>query len=561
MIDEQEPQGVPVEQDYAKHNELHTPGNTPMQKHVPPETVVIRPLTDKEKEDGYMTIFLGNSKASRQNANALMEPYIEMLTLRQMVDRNNDYIPALRKKEEEWQSFAAEHYPSISPDDLEERAGKMVSFYSDFLDDLRVRSDAIREDGISNLSDRGGVITPDVSGRKPGRDVKNMKDSDIMRRRVINSEDGRLVFDIELRNSFVKLSILRPSKMDMGNLVNDIKNAVKGYVRRVNNNSATLARIAVGRVLWDFIAKRITYSSVSDIHDYRQLATVIRWTDIDVLATSLIRAYTNKGVHMHLVCAAPNCDWQGFELVDAERLVHHRDRHDTAAESAAYGNLFNHKVTYTIAETLELIKAAKFGLDTNRVPNDDNTIYLELGSPSLANAFQTFDYFSARVSGELQDLRTKVIDPEEYETQRNMIYTSLGATEYIHWISKFVAAGAPNTDEKDTVLDRDFAKDQDDFNLGLVEAIKDSTQFNNRLTSAIFNKTPFLSKTFCGIDNTACPKCKARREQLEDPENLKDRKLGFTPIDPLMSFFTHAQLLLMAEATNGLDARVKALSE
>lgn len=561
MNEETQEPGVPVEKTFAKHNELHTPGNTPMQKHVPAETVVIRPLTDKEKEDGYLTIFLGNSKESRQNANSLMEPYIEMITLRQMADRNNDYLPALRKKEEEWQSFAAEHYPSVSPEQLEERAGKMVAFYSEFLDEIRVRSNAVREDAISNLSDRGGLLSSDVSGRKPGRDVKNMKDSDIMRRRVINSEDGRLVFDIELRNSFVKLSMLRPSKMDMGNLVNDIKNAIKGYVRRVNNNSATLARIAAGRVIWDFIAKRITYSSVSDIGDFRQLASIIRWADIDVLTTGLLRAYTNKGVHMHLVCASPKCDWEGFELVDAERLIHHRDAHDTPEESAAYGNLFNHKVTFTSEETLELIGNAKFGVDTVRVPNDDNSIYFELGSPSLANAFQTFDYFSARVSGELQDLRTKVIDPEEFETQRNMIYTSLGATEYIHWISKFVAAGTPNTDEPDVVLSRDKSKDQDDFNLGLVEAIKDSSQFNARLTSAIFNKTPYLSKTFCGIGNFACPKCKARSEELEDTENLKERKFGYTPIDPIMSFFTHVQLLLMAEATDGLDARVKALSE
>jgi len=554
-------QGVPVEKTFAKHNELHTPGNTPMVNHVPPETVVIRPLTDKEKEDGFMTIFLGNSKESRKHSNALMEPYIEMITLRQMVERNNDYLPALRKKEEEWQSFAAEHYPSIAPDALEERAGKMVAFYSEFLDDLRMRSGAIREDHISNLCDRGGVITPDVSGRKPGRDVKNMKDSDIMRRRVINSEDGRLVFDIELRNSFVKLSILRPSKMDMGNLINDIRNAIKGYVRRVNNNSATLARIAAGRVIWDFIAKRITYSSVSNIGDFRQLSSVIRWTDIDVLTIGLLRAYTNKGVHMHLVCASPKCDWEGFELVDAERLAHHRDMHDTPEESAAYGNLFNHKVTYTIEETMALIKGAKFGLESTRVSNDDDSIYFELGSPSLANAFQTFDYFSARVSGELQDLRTKVLDPEEFDTQRNMIYTSLGATEYIHWIDKFVAVGNTATDEPDTVLSRDNAKDQDDFNLGLVEAIKDSSQFNSRLTSAIFNKTPYLSKSFCGINNFVCPKCKKAREDLEDPENIKDRKFGYTPIDPIMSFFTHVQLLLMAEATDGLDARVKALSE
>jgi hypothetical protein len=47
---------------------------------------------------------------------------------------------------------------------------------------------------------------------------------------------------------------------------------------------------------------------------------------------------------------------------------------------------------------------------------------------------------------------------------------------------------------------------------------------------------------------------------FEDPEGLKQRKLGYTPIDPLMSFFILIQLIQVRQATEALEARAKALS-
>lgn len=546
----------------ANYNEVHTAENTTMKNRQIPQTAIVRELTEEEIAQGYITVFLGNSKASRDNSAKLMQPYIQLLTLRRMSEADPmQFGQAAAKQELDWKAFIEKDYPEMTLDEAEELASRMVAFYSEFLDEVRMRSNAIREQGISNVSDRGNLVTPDISGRKPGLGTKNLKASEIMRRRSINAEDGKLMFDIELRNSFTKLIMTRPSKMEMGNLINDIKASIKGYVRQVNNNSVVLARVAAARVIWQFIVKRLTYSSVSDIGSFEQLASIIRWSDIDVLTTSLLRAYTNKGVHMQLICAAPSCGWKGFELIDPEKIVHHRSWHDTAEESAIYANLFNHKVTYTAEETLALIKKANFGLDTNKVHNEDKSIYMELASPSLADAFATFDYFSGRITPMLADLRTKIIDPEEYETQRNMLYTDLGATEYIHWISKFVGVAPPNSEEKDVVLDRDAAGDQNDFNEGLLETIKESTFLNMTLTKDVINKTPFLSKTFVALQNFDCPKCKKNQEQFEDPQGLKERKLGYTPIDPIMSFFTHIQLLMMNSATESLEAKVKALSE
>lgn len=142
-----------------------------------------------------------------------------------------------------------------------------------------------------------------------------------------------------------------------------------------------------------------------------------------------------------------------------------------------------------------------------------------------------------------------------------MLYTDLGATEYIHWISKFVAVGSPDSDERDTVVDRSKAKDMNDFNEGLMETIKDSPWLNRALTKDIINKVPFLSKTFIGLQNFDCPKCKKNQAALEDPEGIKARKLGYTPIDPIMAFFTHIQLLMIQSAAENHDVRATALSE
>lgn len=558
-----EPTPVPApEKPKANYSQVHDGSNTTMNRQVDPKSTFVRELTEDERAQGYITVFLGNSKESRDHDTKLMAPYIQMLTMRRYAEEDPQrYALGAEKQRQDWTRFVEETYPDMSVEEVEDKAQRMLAFYTEYLDDVKSRSNAIRERGISNQCDRGGLISPDVSGRKPGVGGKGLKDSEVMRRRSLKAEDGRLMFDLELRNSFVKLVMARPSKMEMGTLINDIKASIKGYVRQVNNNSVVLARIAAGRVIWNFIAERLIYSSVSDIGDYRQLASIIRWSDIDVLTMGLLRAYTNKGVHMQLLCSSPGCDWKDFQLVDPELLVHHRDMHTTDEEAAVYANLFNHKVTFTAEETLGLIAAAKFGLDTHQTYNEDKSIFLELASPSLSDAFQTFDYYAGRISPKLADLRTSIIDPEEYETQRNMLYTDLGATEYIHWISKFVAVGSPDSDERDTVVDRSKAKDMNDFNEGLMETIKDSPWLNRALTKDIINKVPFLSKTFIGLQNFDCPKCKKNQAALEDPEGIKARKLGYTPIDPIMAFFTHIQLLMIQSAAENHDVRATALSE
>lgn len=553
-------EGIPTPKPTAKYNEKHTPENTSMKIFQDPRDIVIRELSEKEKEDGYLTIFLGNSKASREHAFKLIRPYMDLVVIRDMHSRGKVDDDIARKAENDWATFVESNYPNETLEAVTNRAQHTMQFHNEILDELRQRSNAIREAGITNVSDRGGVVTGDVVGRKPGASTKGLKPSAVMRRRTARAEDGRMAFDINLRNSFVKSTIARPGKGQIGILIDEIKDEIKGYVRKVNNNMAVLARIAVGRVIWRHYIKLLTGCSVNDIADYNQLAAIVRWSDIDAIAIGLLNAYTNKGVNLHLVCGNPTCDWNSMGLADPEKLLHIRTGHDTDEESAVFANLFNEKATYSTEETLALIRDTKYGLDNNRVYNEDNSICLELASPSMADAFTTLDFFLGRVNPLIQSLRERNISMEDFEEKRNMLFIELGATEYMHWVSKFIAVAAPGSDDKDIVLDREKVEDQNDFNEGLMDIIQDSPYIRDNLTQGILRKTPFMSKTFAAVQNYCCPKCKVNQEVFEDPEGLKQRKLGYTPIDPIMSFFILIQLIQVRSAAESLEARAKALS-
>lgn len=556
-------QGVPAPEPVrkAKHNEKHTPENTPMKDNLPPADMVIRDLTEAEIEDGYMTVFLGNSKASREHAHKLIRPYMDLVVIRDLHNRDRVDDDILRKAENDWARFVEQNYPDETYDDVTKRAQEIMSFHTELLDDIRSRSPAIREEGVTNVFDRGGIISGDMVGRRPSLSTKGLKPSELMRRRTARAEDGKMAFDINLRNSFIKSTIARPGKGGIGILIDEIKDEIKGYVRKVNNNMATVARIAVGRVIWKHYIKLLTYTSVNDIADYNQLASIVRWSDIDAITVGVLNAYTNKGVNMHLVCGNPTCDWHRMGLVDPEKLLHVRNTHTTPEEAAIYANLWNEKVTYSAEETLRLIKETAYGAGDTDVYNEDNSIFLGLASPSMADAFATLDFFLEDVNPKLAKIREQNISMEEFEEKRNMLFIELGATEYMHWVDRFVSVAAPGSDDKDIVLSRGEVEDQADFNKGLMDVLYDSNYMRDKLTAAILRKTPFLSKTFVGLQNYVCPKCKNNQEIFEDPEGLKQRKLGYTPIDPLMSFFTLIQLIQVRSVAESMQARAKALSE
>jgi hypothetical protein len=555
-----EPAAAPVAR--AGYADVQNAKNTPMQDLVEPASMIIRDLTEEEQRSGgFLTIFLGNDKKSVLAAHAVVKRWLEVQGVRSLVKDGRARETMLNKAEADWADYVAAEHPDRTPQEVSEHAAELYRFMSEVQDELKVRSRVMNEHGVTNQHNRGNnFVTSDVVGKKPGANLKGLSPSEIMRRTALKNANDKLAFDVLMRDSFVYLTFARPSKMEMGTLVNDLRMTIKGYVRQLNNNSATIARIAAMRVMWDFIVKRISNSSVSDIGDFGQLANAITITDFDALGIALIESYNTKGVNMNLRCLGETCDWNNFSLVDPSKLIHDRTSIQTPEEAAAYGNLFNGKAKYTVAESRALSTGTLFGLETNRVYNADKSLYLEIAPPTLAQAFDTFDYFAGKINPQLADIRQKVLDPEEYEAQVTMAHNDLGATEFIHWVSAYGVVPAPGSEEEPVIIRREDV-DAYEFNKGIMEVIQDHSDLNAALTGFILNKTPYMSRTFCGVQNYVCPKCHGHSGDLQDPKGHLDRKLGYTPIDPIMSFFILTQLKMMAQALEQDKARSAALSE
>jgi len=205
-------------------------------------------------------------------------------------------------------------------------------------------------------------------------------------------------------------------------------------------------------------------------------------------------------------------------------------------------------------------RASTYGLESNRVYNDEKSMYLECAPPTLAEAFAAFDFFIGEINPELAELRTKLVDPAEYQTQVTMVHNNLGSTEFIHWVQRQVDLPAENTDEVETVFARS-EMDPNDFNGGILDVLRDQEDLNRNLVKFVLNKTPYMSRTFMGVRNYVCPKCRKNMGDLEDPENLLDRKLGYTPIDPVMSFFTLTQWSILKQTAVQNRIKSEALSE
>lgn len=541
----------------AAYADVHTAENTPMKKVLPSVSEILRAGTDEDKQLGYLPIFLGNSRANNETANTLLSKWLSMTAMKSLHEQGQATDGMLASSNGDWAAYVAENHPDKTREELNTMCADLYRFMEEYVDSIKIRSKVMNEDGISNVSNRGSnIITGDILGKKPGRATKGFSVSEVMRRSALRAEDGEFQFDVLLRDSFTMLTFTRPSKLELASLVNDINRTVKGYVRTVGGNSVSLSVIAGMRVVWDFLAARIVSSSVTGIVDFKDLVRVIRFTDFGTICMALLRSTHTNGVNLQLRCLNDKCDWSEFDVADPDKLVRVRHSIETPEEAAIYANLFNSKIKYSVEETLEMIEKSTYGLESNRVYNPDKSIYFEVGPSSMADAFDTFDYYAGRINPQLQEIRGQVVNENEFQTQVGLLLTTLGSTEFLHWIKSFVSVAAPGSDDEDVVLKRAEC-DAAEFNKGCMEVILDSKQLNKELSAFILNKSPMMARTFVAVANYHCPACKRRTEEFQDPE----RRYGYTPIDPFMAFFTLTQLKLMTQAAEAAAATKEAISE
>lgn len=540
----------------ARIDEKHTAENTPAKKFVPYGTVFTERLEEEARTKGYMTIFLGNHKSTIETANVLIGKWLTYRASIGMAREGEITETELSAAKANWEEWLAANHPDEEVEAMEKYCYELYEFMDNLQDGIRVRSRVMQEGMITNLFDRGNsFITADITGKKPSAVLKkDVSLSEQMRRSSLNANSDLYEFDVLLRNSFASITFRRPNLVSLGSLVTAIANQVKGYVRQINNPTPTLAYLAGVRAFWDYLAKLITYSSVKDTTDFRDLSSSLLLTDVDELAVGLLNGVYTRGVPLELRCLTPQCNWSQLGNADPSRLIQVRKSLETPADSALYANLMNHQVKLSREEMAKLQKKVDWKIEDDRVFSSDGRRYFRIASPTLLQAFETFDFFTSTINPRIQEMRSNTLDPKEFENSLTAFLTSISSAEYLHWIAEYVVLPEPGSDAEPVVFTRP-ARDNDEFNKGLMAILDDDPDFGNRLVKFVYNQSPFMSRIFTGVDHHECPDCKHNSEEHDD------RKLGFTPVNAFMSFFTLTQLKLMMQTVDAANNNSEALSD
>lgn len=529
------------EREFA-YTDTHTTANTPMKECPTPGSAIKAQLDfEVQGEKGYSTVYLGNRKEDHDRAQLLIGRWLGYSSIAAMNARGEIKAETFAVAQNDWSTFLESEYPGRTSDEMSEMAASLYKFFQGLQDPLLTRTTVVHEKNISNLSRRSSsLFTPEIVARVPGSNNSGLSISEQMVRGTLRESASAYHYTCLLRNSFHTITWVRPNRLDMANLVNDINRRVTGYVRQVGGNSIALAYVAGLIEVWNFIKSRIISTSIKGVVDFADLAKVIVLPDFQVLCTNLLASVVDDGVQMDLRCIDTRCNWHEFDLVDPLKMVNIRYDIQTEEEAAILGNIFADRVGYTIDEVLAMVQQSSYGLDNNKVYNESRTVCLTVAPPSIADAIASFEYFVAEVDPQLQDLRRKVRDERALEEQTALILNGIGAAEFIHWVSEFTILPRANEDGQPIVFKRSECTPAE-FNRGLMESIKRDDVLNENFTRFVYTKTPYMTRTFVGLRNYECPKCKTRSNALQEEE----RQLGYTPIDAFMTFFTHIQLMLM----------------
>lgn len=535
----------------------HTPQNTPMKDFVESQSESKRSgLEEDARERGFTTAFLGNTKQENLVAQELVGRWITVRTARDLHAADQVTSSFLKAAENDWKQYVENKYPGQSPIDMERKAVSLYRFFEGIQDHLMLRTRMMVEDDVTNASRRCDKLeVTDILGRVPGSSVTGFSISEVMARAALRSTNSPYHYDVLLRNSFTKLVFIRPNKLELADLINNINRTVRGYVRQVGGNSVQLATIAGMKMVWEWLAPRIISSSVERVMDFSDLAKVIRITDFHTLCNAILASVSDEGINMDLRCFNLKCDHFTLDLIDPSKLTRIRHSIQTPEEAAVLGNIANGRKTYSVEQTLALIGQSTYGLESNEVYNGAQNIKLTIAPPSMADAFQTFDFFASQVDKKLNEIRSKVIDEKAYEEQVTILLNGLGAAEFIHWVDVFTVLPAAGVDEPPVIVRRSESN-SDEFNQGLMDALQSDSVMNKNLTQFIYNKSLYMTRTFTAIRNRTCPKCGEHSAEHQEPE----RKVGYTPIDSFMLFFTHTQLMLMDLAVTRQKEATEALS-
>lgn len=504
---------------------------------------------DPEKSVEFIQMFLGTDRTAYQRYEKLLEHWAIYNQARSEKDVDPSYLAACKATYDE---YVAEKFGDTDKEQIDRLADGFFNFMMDLTETEFYRNDRFRKldwKNVTKIEKEGVKPMPEIRYLIPAAGGKHsMKDA--MRRNARRSAGDAENIGIILRNSLIHIRIKRPTTLELARLIESINREIVGYVRRVNGSSLTLARVSIARALWRFIADRITWCSVKDTQDYYELANDILWSDIGAMATGLIAATGQRGVDMSLQHISESCNWSSFKRVDPSLLVHYVDDFMNEKQKESLNQLINGTRTFSREEMKKYREMSTYGVDFD-MPTPSNNGFLTIGVPTLADSFVQFDVFVEQINPAIREARADNIDQDKYEQQMSSIIAAVQGAEYAQWVKSMTLNPDPDTDEEPIVYNRE--DNPTEFSEGIYSLMTDDDEIAADLIKKIRREAPAMSYTVVGVPNFVCEKC--NKDTSADNGGIH----GITPIDPLMAFFIHTQLILTKKVRAGVQEQLEAL--
>lgn len=529
---------TPASRQPPKAGQEHTKHNTTCKCSVPNETPKMKDVDDLSTKDA-IPVFLGTHKKD-------VFRYVELLALldtlrstQEEIKNKNKPPSALAGPTEDYQNFVAEHFSDMEPGEVDRIIGRFMDFQRRYADHSVIRNEMTETRNWESRTEfADGLVQRDVQPLLPNINTKGLSMAEQMERLSSHTADDPLAFDILIRDSYLQIRVQRSDVLELGQLVGDMYKEVKGYTRELNGNSLSLARVAMYRVFWNFVVNKITRCSVKGITDFRELAQIINFQDLNEIFASYIEEATNTGVPFLLTCVKDNCGWEALTSLDPSILKNHDKQKLTPKQAAALGNIRNGVATARYSkEDIEKLKADSPAIEGGDIYFDNNRQFIRIGKATIAEALTAYDVFMEKMEPRIADLRNEHIDNGQYMLALQNLLNSYRVMEYIHWVKEFHILPGENSEGEKRVFTRE--EDPAQFFESIINIMNrpQNIDLSRNLIMHVNRHGAEYSTTIIGVPNFVCPKCKENSGE-------EDSK-GVTPIDPFMTFFILVRLSLL----------------
>ena len=448
-----------------------------------------------------------------------------------------------------FEALREEHFQGISDNDLAIMLTNYFNFFFRLFDRAMVRSSTIdMVKGGKNFTNstpgRGTTRMGFINAMKPSVDEK-MSMRDRMRRNFLQAYDQPDSFNMMLLNSMIFLKVNIPTPMDLIRLINDIQTKLRQYGEKFQVSSLHLERAGISELIVDFVLSRTKYWSVKDVEDPFELKEYIRQSDINHIAQMLLALSSPRGVNFRMYCLANQCKWTSVKVIDPANMIltvedmMSEEHRKLKQELMTTQRKLSREELLAIQPTYFDKEGKAIDLD---IPLPNGSGKLVIGVPYVDEYFGAFARMAERINPQLRQLAVDFPNQKIYAEKRKEFMSTLRMGEYLQWIRQYVVFPAPGIEGEDYVMDRD--EDPEGFEEGLIDIFgKDEELFGIALEK-VLSITPRLTYTFIGVMEDECPSCKAKAEGI-----LSSQLPGFTPIDPIMSFFDHRRMMIGLQAS------------